>query len=79
MNRDQFHQKIITGCDFCLTIFFSRDLLQRIHQFLSKKIIAAGDYFWVIGSPDARTFENRGSRPPRFENEVAKIRCFSDF
>ena len=31
------------------------------------------------GGPDPRTFENRKVRPPRFENEVAKIRCFSIF
>ena len=28
------------------------------------------------GGPDPRTFENRAVRPPRFENEVAKTRCF---
>ena len=32
-----------------------------------------------VGGPDPRTFENRVVRPPRFENEVAKIRCFFDF
>ena len=32
-----------------------------------------------VGGPDPRTFENRAGRPPRFENEVAKIRYFSDF
>ena len=31
------------------------------------------------GGPDPHTFDNRVGRPPRFENEVAKIRCFSDF
>ena len=31
------------------------------------------------GDPDPRTFENREVRPPRFENEVAKIRCFFRF
>ena len=31
------------------------------------------------GGPDPRTFENRAVRPPRFENEVAKIRCFFRF
>ena len=30
------------------------------------------------GSLDHRTLENRCFDPPRFENEVAKIRCFSD-
>ena len=32
-----------------------------------------------VGGPHPRTFENRGGRPPRFENEVAKIRYSSDF
>ena len=34
-----------------------------------------------VGGGDPRTFENREDRPPppRFENEVAKMRCFSDF
>ena len=31
------------------------------------------------GGPDPRTFENWVVRPPRFENEVAKIRCFFRF
>ena len=31
------------------------------------------------GGPEPRPFKNRGCRPPKFENEVAKIRCFSDF
>ena len=31
------------------------------------------------GGPDPRTFKNRVGRPPRFDNEVAKIRYFSDF
>ena len=32
-----------------------------------------------VGGPDPRTFENRVGIPPKFENEVAKIRCFLDF
>ena len=31
------------------------------------------------GGPNPRTFENRVGGPPRFENEVAKIRCFFRF
>ena len=31
------------------------------------------------GGRGGRTFENRVGRPPRFENEVAKIRCFPIF
>ena len=32
-----------------------------------------------VGGPDPRTFENRVGGPPRFKNEVTKIRCFFRF
>ena len=59
---------------------------QKIRIWMDTDPAERGGMEWVSefcpvkgSSPDPRTFENRVGGPPRFENEVAKIRCFFRF